>query len=60
MKEFERITHDTQVMGGKPTIRGMRVTVGAIVGLIGAGHTVEEVLADHPGLVRSDPMRLRQ
>ena len=48
MKEFERITHDTQVMGGKPTIRGMRVTVGAIVGLIGAGHTVEEVLADLP------------
>ena len=54
MKEFERITHDTQVMGGKPTIRGMRVTVGAIVGLIGAGHTVEEVLADYPYLERED------
>jgi len=54
MKEFDRITHDTQVMGGKPTIRGMRVTVGAIVGLIGAGHTVEEVLAEYPYLERED------
>lgn len=54
MKDFERITHDPQVMGGKPTIRGMRVTVGAIVGLIGAGHTVEEVLADYPYLERED------
>jgi len=31
---FDRITHDPKIMGGKPTIRGMRVTVGAIVGLI--------------------------
>ena len=46
MKDFDRIAHDPQVMGGKPTIRGMRVTVGALVGLIGAGHTIEEVLAD--------------
>jgi uncharacterized protein (DUF433 family) len=48
MKDFDRIAHDPQVMGGKPTIRGMRVTVGALVGLIGAGHTIEEVLADLP------------
>jgi uncharacterized protein (DUF433 family) len=52
--DFDRITHDPQVMGGKPTIRGMRVTVGAIVGLIGSGATVEQVLADYPYLERED------
>lgn len=51
---FDRITHDPRVMGGKPTIRGMRVTVGAIVGLIGSGMTVEQVLADYPYLERED------
>jgi len=35
-------------MGGKPCIRGMRVTVGAIVGLVASGKTVDEVLADYP------------
>jgi uncharacterized protein (DUF433 family) len=51
---FDRITHDVRVMGGKPTIRGMRVTVGTIVGLIGSGMTVEQVLADYPYLERED------
>ena len=37
---------------GEPTIRGMRVTVGTIVGLIGSGMTVEQVLADYPYLER--------
>jgi uncharacterized protein (DUF433 family) len=41
-------------MGGKPCIRGMRVTVGAVVGLIGAGKTIEEVLAEYPYLERED------
>ncbi len=54
MKEFERIQHDPQVMGGKPTIRGMRVTVGAMVGLIGAGHSIDEILAEYPYLERED------
>jgi uncharacterized protein (DUF433 family) len=54
MKEFDRITHDPEVMGGKPTIRGMRVTVGMIVRQIGAGHTVEELLAAYPYLERED------
>ena len=57
MKEFERITHDTQVMGGKPTIRGMRVTVGTVVGLIGAGKTIEQVLADYAYLERDDVLQ---
>ncbi len=41
-------------MGGKPCIRGLRVTVGAVVGQIGAGRTVEQVLADYPYLQRED------
>lgn len=57
MAQFERITHDPKIMGGKPTIRGMRVTVGMIVGLIGAGRTVEQVLADYPYLEREDVLQ---
>jgi uncharacterized protein (DUF433 family) len=54
MGQFERITQNPAVMGGKPCIRGMRVTVGAIVGQIGAGRTVDQVLADYPYLERED------
>jgi len=43
---FDPITHRAGVMGGKPCIRGMRVTVGMIVGQIGAGRPIEELLAD--------------
>jgi uncharacterized protein (DUF433 family) len=57
MTKFERITHDPRVMGGKPTIRGMRVTVGMIVGLIGTGRTIEQVLADYPYLEREDVLQ---
>lgn len=57
MTEFQRITHDPAIMGGKPTIRGMRVTVGAIVGLIGTGRTIEQVLADYPYLEREDVLQ---
>ncbi len=41
-------------MGGKPCIRGMRVTVGTIVGLIASGATSEEILADYPYLELED------
>jgi len=54
MFELNRITQDPGVMGGKPCIRGLRVTVGMIVGQIGAGHTIEEILADYPYLERED------
>jgi uncharacterized protein (DUF433 family) len=57
VSEFDRITHDPKVMGGKPTIRGMRVTVGTVVGLIGAGRTIEQVLADYPYLEREDVLQ---
>ncbi|SDE17000.1 DUF433 domain-containing protein [Rhodospira trueperi] len=54
MGPFDRITHTPTVMGGKPCISGMRVTVGMIVGQIGAGHSVDEVLAAYPYLERKD------
>ncbi|MEA2921283.1 MAG: hypothetical protein QOF07_1246 [Bradyrhizobium sp.] len=54
MTDFPRITQDPAVMGGKPCIRGMRVTVGMIVGQIGAGRTVDELLIDYPYLQRDD------
>ena len=54
MTQFDRIPQEPGVMGGKACIRGMRVTVGMIVGQIGAGHTIEELLADYPYLERED------
>lgn len=54
MAELNRITRDPAIMGGKPCIRGMRVTVGMIVGQIGAGRSIEEVLVAYPYLERED------
>ena len=54
MAQFDRITRDPSVMGGKACVRGMRVTVGMIVGQIGAGHTIDELLSDYPYLERED------
>jgi len=52
--EFDRITQEPGVMGGKACIRGMRVTVGMIVGQIGSGRSIEELLAEYPYLERED------
>lgn len=49
-----RITFDPAVMGGKPCIRGMRVTVGTILGLLASGHSGEEILAMYPYLEKED------
>ena len=57
MQNLNRITFDPEVMGGKPCIRGMRVTVGAIVGLIASGRSVDEVLSDYPYLEREDVLQ---
>lgn len=54
MKEFTRITTNPQVMGGKPCIRGLRVTVGTIVGLCATGKSKEEILALYPYLEEGD------
>jgi len=56
-EDFNRITQNPAVMGGKPCIRGMRVTAGMIVGQIGAGVSVEELLSDYPYLEREDIMQ---
>jgi uncharacterized protein (DUF433 family) len=57
MAHLDRITQDPQVMGGKPCVRGMRVTVGMIVGQIAAGHSIEQVLAEYPYLEREDVLQ---
>jgi uncharacterized protein (DUF433 family) len=54
MTQFDRITQQPGVMGGKACVRGMRVTVGMIVGQIGAGRTIEDLLTDYPYLERED------
>jgi uncharacterized protein (DUF433 family) len=51
---FERITHDPAVMGGKPCIRGLRVTVGTVVGLLASGETCERILKAYPYLEPED------
>lgn len=54
MPDLDRIARNPDVMGGKPCVRGMRVTVGTIVGLVGAGHTFSEILAAYPYLEEAD------
>lgn len=54
MTPLSRITLDPDVMGGKPCIRGMRITVGTIVGLVASGRTVSEILAAYPYLEEED------
>jgi uncharacterized protein (DUF433 family) len=54
MPELTRITHDAAVMGGKPCIRGLRVTVGTIVGLVATGHSDDEILRLYPYLAAED------
>ena len=51
---LDRITFNPEVMGGKPCIRGMRVTVGTVVGLMASGHTSEEILKAYPYLEIDD------
>lgn len=54
MKELTRITLDPAVMGGKPCIRGLRVTVGTIMGLLAVGRSREEILEAYPYLEPQD------
>jgi uncharacterized protein (DUF433 family) len=57
MIDLDRITVRPELMGGKPCIRDMRVTVGMIVGQIGAGRTIDAVLHDYPYLEREDVLQ---
>lgn len=54
MTGFDRITLDPAIMGGKPCVRGTRVTVGMIVGQIGVGQSVESLLRDFPYIEPDD------
>ena len=54
MKQLTRITFNPEVMGGKPCIRGMRVTVGTLVGLMASGRTIPEILKAYPYLEEAD------
>ena len=60
LENFDRITQDPAVMGGKPCIRGMRLTVGRILSQIGTGETFEELLIDYPYLEREDILQCLQ
>ncbi len=51
---FDRITVEPGKMGGRPCIRGMRVTVSMILGKLAGGTTIDELLADYPYLERED------
>ena len=54
MDQLTRITTSPEVMGGRPCIRGLRVTVGTIVGLVAAGRSKEEILELYPYLEPPD------
>ena len=54
MKNLKRITLNPAVMGGKPCIRGLRMTVGTVIGLLASGLTAEEILKMYPYLQMED------
>jgi len=54
MKQFPRITLNPEVMGGKACIRGLRVTVGMVMGLLAAGRTRQQILDAYPYLEPDD------
>jgi len=54
MKQLTRITFNPLLMGGKPCIRGLRVTVGTVVGLYASGHSADDILKLYPYLEEED------
>jgi uncharacterized protein (DUF433 family) len=54
MAPFDRITFDSQIMGGRACIRGMRIPVSVIVGQVANGATTEEILGGYPELEPAD------
>lgn len=57
MEQFERISHDAGVMGGKACIAGTRITVGMILMQISEGVTITELLVEYPNLTEIDIMQ---
>jgi uncharacterized protein (DUF433 family) len=54
ISNLDRITRDPEIMGGKPCLRGMRVTVGTVVGLVATGYSNAQILAAYPYLEEED------
>ncbi len=54
MPQIDRIVLDTNIMGGRPCIRGLRVTVGVILGLLASGKSRDDVLKLYPYLEPAD------
>lgn len=54
MTQFDRITFDSSVMGGRACIRGMRITVSLILNLLSNGMTTAEILKEYPYLEEDD------
>ena len=54
MKNLKRISFNQNIMGGKPCIKGTRITVGTIVGLFASGHSKEKILTLYPALKPND------
>jgi uncharacterized protein (DUF433 family) len=52
--KLPRVTHDPAVMGGKPCIRGLRVTVGTVLGLLASGQSRDRILKAYPYLEPDD------
>ncbi len=54
MDKFNRITFDTEIMGGRACIRGLRITVALVLNLIANGTTVHQIIQDYPYLEEED------
>jgi uncharacterized protein (DUF433 family) len=60
MHMLDRIVSTPGVVGGKPRIKGTRVTVGVVLGQLAAGHSIEDVLRDYPYIQREDILQALQ
>jgi uncharacterized protein (DUF433 family) len=54
MEKFDRISFDPNIMGGRPCLRGMRVTAGSVVGLVACGYSINKILELYPYLEKED------
>jgi len=58
--KLERITVNSDIMSGKPCIRGMRFPVSRIIGLLASGQTIEEIIQNHPDIEKEDILQSLQ
>jgi uncharacterized protein (DUF433 family) len=60
MKELDRITFDSDVMGGRACIRGMRITASLVINLVANGMTTDEIIKAYPYLEPEDVQQALQ